>query len=102
MISRVEVVAYGREATAALAGAVDSAQRGSPLAPVTVVVPSNFAGLTARRLLGSGRFGLAGLANVSFVTPLRLADCFGGANQSFAWQNKGSMFDKLNLKSLIW
>ena len=35
-------------------------------------------------------------------TPLRLADCFGGANQSFAWQNKGSMFDKLNLKSLIW
>ncbi|AXV32423.1 RICIN domain-containing protein [Aeromonas hydrophila] len=35
-------------------------------------------------------------------TPLRLADCFGGANQSFAWQNKSSMFDKLNLKSLIW
>ncbi|WP_094698231.1 RICIN domain-containing protein [Aeromonas sp. A35_P] len=35
-------------------------------------------------------------------TPLRLADCFGGANQSFEWQNKGSMLDKLHLKSLIW
>ena len=46
----------------------------SALAPVTVVVPSNFAGLTARRLLGAGVVGIGGIANVSFVTPFRLAE----------------------------
>jgi hypothetical protein len=35
-------------------------------------------------------------------TPLRLADCYGGANQSFEWKSETSMLDQLNLKSLIW
>jgi hypothetical protein len=35
-------------------------------------------------------------------TPLRLADCYGGANQSFEWKSETSVLDQLNLKSLIW
>lgn len=65
---------YGRPATEALARAVVDAKPGDPLQPVTVVVPSNFAGLVARRMLGSGDVGPAGIANVSFVTPFRLAE----------------------------
>lgn len=34
-------------------------------------------------------------------TPLRLADCYGGANQSFAWRPEGEMMQLLDLKSLI-
>jgi len=74
MIEKVVAVGYGRPAGEALADAVAAAKRNGPLAPVTVVVPSNFAGLTARRLLGSGALGLPGVANVSFVTPFRLAE----------------------------
>lgn len=78
MIGNVRVVAHGRAATEALAEVVAAAQAANPLAPVTVVVPSNFAGLGARRLLGgglgSGAGGGRGIANVQFVTPLRLAD----------------------------
>lgn len=74
----VEITSYGRPATEALARVVASAKGGDALAPVTVVVPSNFAGLVARRMLGSGMAasdGLTnGIANVSFVTPFRLAE----------------------------
>ncbi|WP_265422495.1 RICIN domain-containing protein [Aeromonas salmonicida] len=35
-------------------------------------------------------------------TPLRLAECYGGANQSFEWKSSASMLEQLNLKSLIW
>lgn len=68
---------YGREATAALADAIARAKAHGPLAPVTVLVPSNLAGLTARRVLGSGLVGPGGVANVSFVTPFRLAGLLG-------------------------
>jgi len=34
-------------------------------------------------------------------TPLRLAECFGGANQSFEWQREESLLEQLELKSLI-
>ena len=44
-------MAYGRAATEALRAAIRTAQAGDPLAPVTVVVPSNLAGLSARRTL---------------------------------------------------
>ena len=77
MIESVERTAYGRPASLALARTVAAAQAGGPLVPVTVIVPSNVAGLVARRLLGSGRLGGAGLANVSFITPLRLAQLLG-------------------------
>ena len=74
MIERVETVSYGRPASESLARAVERAKAGRALAPVTVIVPSNLAGLTARRLLGSGQIGAGGIANVSFVTPFRLAE----------------------------
>ena len=53
------------------------AQQHDPLAPVTVVVPSNFVGLSVRRSFGTGQLAAgrgAGLANVSFVTPFQLAE----------------------------
>lgn len=74
MIEQASIVAYGREASEALAAAIARAKADAPLAPVTVIVPSNFAGLTARRLLGAGVVGPGGLANVSFLTPFRLAE----------------------------
>ena len=74
MIRDVHVLPYGRPATTALRAAIDLAKAGSPLAPVTVIVPSNFAGLAARRVLGAGIVGLGGIANVSFLTPFRLAE----------------------------
>jgi hypothetical protein len=60
-----------------LAAAVARAKDLGPLAPVTVIVPSNFVGLSARRLLGSGALAegsQSGIANVSFVTPFRMAE----------------------------
>ncbi len=68
------ITSYGRPASLELASAVVQAKAGDPLAPVTVLVPSNFAGLVARRMLGSGELGLNGIANVAFVTPFRLAE----------------------------
>ncbi|HEY8526859.1 MAG TPA: PD-(D/E)XK nuclease family protein [Acidimicrobiales bacterium] len=52
----IEVVTtrYGRPALRALRDLVAAAKGGEPLAPVTVVVPSNHVGVTARRLLAAG------------------------------------------------
>ncbi|MEX2658974.1 MAG: PD-(D/E)XK nuclease family protein, partial [Acidimicrobiales bacterium] len=72
-----ELVSYGRPATEALAARIAAAQAAHPLDTVTVIVPSNPAGLSARRLLGSGALGATGLANVGFVTPFRLAELLG-------------------------
>ena len=71
---------YGRAATEALREAVRAAQAEDPLAPVTVVVPSNLAGLTARRMLGEQ----GGLANVAFLTPFALAERLGRARSAEA------------------
>jgi ATP-dependent helicase/nuclease subunit B len=71
------IVGFGRPASEALAGVIGAARTDDPLRPVTVVVPSNFVGLSIRRLLGSGTLSAgerAGLANVSFVTPFQLAE----------------------------
>lgn len=35
-------------------------------------------------------------------TPLRLAECYGGANQSFEWKQEGSLLDSLALPKLAW
>lgn len=78
MIEQVAVVSYGREASLALAAAVARAKStGGPLAPVTVIVASNVAGLSLRHLLGSGHLGIAGGANVSFLTPFDLVGLLG-------------------------
>lgn len=75
MQAHVVAVPYGPPALDALAATVGRAKAGDPLAPVTVVVPSNAAGLAARRALARA----GGVANVAFVTPFELADRIGGA-----------------------
>lgn len=35
-------------------------------------------------------------------TPLRLAECYGGANQSFEWKPDGGMLESLGLPKLAW
>src|SRR4051812_2720240 len=81
---RVQWVRYGREGAEALRVAIAAAKGGEPLAPVTVVVPSNHVGVAARRLLASGVLGPVsergvGLAAVSFMTPYRLGELLGSA-----------------------
>ena len=71
----VVVTGYGPAAHEALAAAVEEAQAGDRLAPVTVVVPSNYVGLGARRMLARRR----GIAAVNFVTPYRLAEMLAAA-----------------------
>ncbi len=71
--------AYGRAAAVALRDAVSAAKGGEPLAPVTVVVPSNHVGVASRRLLSSGTLGPVagagiGLAAVTFLTTYRLGE----------------------------
>lgn len=66
-------VAYGEPAVALLVDRVRAAKSGDPLAPVTVVVPSNYAAVATRRELA--RRG--GVAAVSFLTLYRLAERVG-------------------------
>ena len=62
-------------AHAALADAVATAKGGEVLRPVTVLVPTNAAGVIARRTLGR----LGGVAAVDFLTLGRLAERLAGA-----------------------
>ena len=72
----------GRPTTLAVRKAIDFAKQGEPLQPVRVIVSSNLAGLSLRRVLGSvdlaadaspGGGSLAGIANVQFSTPFQFA-----------------------------
>ena len=65
---------YGEPAIALLADRVRAAKAGDPLAPVTVVVPSNYTAVATRRELA--RRG--GVAGASFLTLYRLAERVGG------------------------
>jgi hypothetical protein len=69
VIEHVEVCGYGAAAQAALRSAVARRKSGDLLAPLTVIVPSNFAGLAVRRSLAAD----GGVANAVFVTPPDLA-----------------------------
>jgi ATP-dependent helicase/nuclease subunit B len=73
----VHATAYGRAAVDLLAEQVQTAKGGDPLAPVTVIVPSNYAAVSTRRSL-AGRPG--GMANVTFLTLFRLAERLGAAS----------------------
>ncbi|MCE2512447.1 MAG: PD-(D/E)XK nuclease family protein [Acidimicrobiia bacterium] len=75
--------AYGSPAHGALAEAVAQAKGGDALAPVTVVVPSHYVGLAARRALGRRLHnGTRGIAAVAFHTPYSLAEHLGGAEMA--------------------
>src|SRR5262245_7935046 len=67
-------VAYGAPAIEALRTVVGRIKRDDPLAPVTVVVPNNLAGLVARRALAHGVGGAPGIAGLEVTTLARLAE----------------------------
>lgn len=84
VIDSVQGVSYGAAATTALAGAIAGFQAEDRLRPVTVIVPSNAAGLAARRVVARDR----GLANVGFLTPYAVAERLGRARASLAGQEQ--------------
>ena len=82
---RARCTHYGRVAADALRAEIAATKGGEPLAPVTVIVPSNQVGVSARRLLASGAVGSVcgtgvGLVAVSFLTAYRLAELLGAAS----------------------
>ena len=75
---------YGPDAARALHDAVAAHKAGDPLTPVSVIVPTNYVGVTARRQLARGDrgpvvAGTAGIAAVTFLTVYRLAELLGAA-----------------------
>src|SRR5438093_151553 len=79
----IHTVEPGRAALARLREVIAAAKAGDPLAPVTVAVPSGYAGLSARRLLASGALGPCGagdrpgIANARFLAFDRVAELLG-------------------------
>jgi ATP-dependent helicase/nuclease subunit B len=71
---------HATEALPALAAAVTVAKAGNPLASVTIIVPTNAVGVTARRWLGAN----GGVAAIELVTPTRLAERIAGAELASA------------------
>lgn len=74
------LVSAGRDTTLAVRRVISEFQSEDPLRAVRVIVSSNVAGLSLRRLLGSSALaesvdnpGRPGIANVSFATPFQLA-----------------------------
>lgn len=67
--------AYGRASVELLAAQITELKAGDALAPVTVLVPSNYAAVSTRRALAA-RPG--GIAAVDFLTVHRLAERLGG------------------------
>jgi ATP-dependent helicase/nuclease subunit B len=75
----VVATGYGRAASQRLHDAVAAAKRDDPLAPVTVIVPTNSVGVAARRRLARGERGPLtdrgrGVVGVNFLTVYRLAE----------------------------
>ncbi len=82
MAPTLVTVPYGQDAARALFDVIAAGKQGDPLAPVTVVVPTNYVGVAARRLLAGGTLGQVtpdgtGIAGVTFLTTYRLAELIG-------------------------
>lgn len=75
---RVEYTSYGRPALERLAHLVSELKAGDPMAPVTVLAPSNPAGLVARRFLARGVAGRPGVAALDVSTVPRWAEQLAG------------------------
>lgn len=71
---------YGRAAYEAMRDAVRAVKKDDPLAPVTLLVPSEQVGVTARRSLARGlTAGHPGIAGLTILTLRRLAETLAGA-----------------------
>ena len=75
MTVQVATTPYGRPALEALRAAVAQIKGDDPMAPVTVLVPNNIAGIVARRFLAGGLTDKGnGIAGIYFSTLPRLAE----------------------------
>ena len=75
MAAEVTYTAYGRAAVEVPCTFVANAKKDDPMAPVTVLVPSNIAGIVARRHLAHGLTAEGkGVAGIWFTTLPRLAE----------------------------
>lgn len=79
---RLFVTPYGRPAAELLRERVSAAKADDPLSPVAIVVPTNYVGVSTRRLLASGELGPIaargnGVAGLTLLTVLRLAELLG-------------------------
>ncbi len=78
----LHVTPYGRAAAEVLAGRIAAAKADDPLHPVSVLVPTNYVGVSTRRLLASGALGPVtarghGIAGLTLLTVYRLAELLG-------------------------
>jgi ATP-dependent helicase/nuclease subunit B len=71
----VRAAGFGQPAVAALTDLLSELRGGDPLAPATVLVPTNHVGVATRRALA--RASERGLAGVTFSTIYRLAELLG-------------------------
>ena len=76
------VTPYGRPAATCLRERLSAAKAEDPLHPVTVLVPTNYVGVSTRRLLASGELGTVtargrGIAGLTLLTVYRLAELLG-------------------------
>ena len=85
MSIKVICTPYGPAATERLGEQIAALKNGDPLAPVTVVVPTNIAGLGVRRALGgNGR----GIAAVNFLKLFDLAERLAGRDMAVKHERK--------------
>lgn len=80
---------YGRPAAELLRERVSAAKADDPLEPVTVLVPTNYVGVSTRRLLAAGALGPVtsrgtGIAGLTLLTVYRLAELLGSSTLAAA------------------
>lgn len=76
MPARCVSTPYGHDALAALRAVVADAKAADPMAPVTLLLPNNLAGVVARRNLATG----AGIAGLTLATVRRHAEQLGATS----------------------
>lgn len=79
---QLHLTPYGRPAAQLLHERLAAAKADDPLHPVSVLVPTNYVGVSTRRLLASGELGAltargSGIAGLTLLTVYRLAELLG-------------------------